>query len=269
MFGRASLIAFLMGSWVATSVAIWMIFPVRPRLKLAESAQYQVCGITDDSQTLVAFTKRAFFDPKTARYWDRASNPIVCWNLNSGKSRSYCIPGESCQGEWVECADGIRRMLQPDGFGYIWNPPTIRGNNLFLSRPLNPKNDEMEVMALNVVSGRSRSLGRRKTNVRWKQAIETIDPSPDGRWYCHRLTEALGEELMTPGQIRILETDTGACKLTVDFAGKVAGHSFSGDGECFACCVMKERQFSTRVWRIETGELLTTIDRKMQGLVFS
>ena len=174
--GRSLRLAFV---WGVTAIGLWWIWPVEPRLTLGNGDDFQIVGITPDSEEVVALTRRAVrSDQDENQFFDNESGPIQVWNLKSGIRRSIGIPGQSSSGVLVEGRNKKLRMLDPEGWRVQRVEHPFRGQWLQFDLVRGNKCEDRQRVMLNLDDG--------DTRIHHPKDGSHIELSPMGRWYAVR-----------------------------------------------------------------------------------
>jgi hypothetical protein len=249
---RVRLWLWIFGCWFATAVILWLAWPYQPRLKI-DGTGCDVVGITADSQELIAFARRK----STGEASDRLVSPgsIHIWKLKSGHHRAIPVPSRTWRDDsavsdfktWTLWSDQWSMKGQWFEFG-------IEDR----SRPISN-------------ASRNAILNLSDDSIRFSDSGDHVLVSPTGRWF-QRWNRS-----RTP-VFAICETATGQERLLIqEFAGKDMGRGFSdpspgcflADDLYFACALDGPEGRSTRVWNMETGKTVISIDKHVHAIEFS
>ena len=260
--GRSLCLAFV---WGITAIGLWWVWPMQPRLTLGNGDDFQIVGITSDSEEVVALTRRAVQpDLDENQFFDNESGPIQVWNLKSGNRRSIGIPGQSNSGVLVEGWNKKLRMLDPEGWRVQRVEHPLRGRWLQFDLIRGDKFDDRQPVMLNLDDG--------GTRVHKPKDGSHIELSPMGRWYAETWTS--NEQHRRCG-VRVFETASGKEQFAFEGTGLISQRCFSPDDFYFGCTVVDtvrvdDRGHGTmRIWRVESGEIVQTIDQDIQSPAFS
>ena len=248
--------------WTIVAIGLWWCWPLQPRLTIKDGDDYLLAGITPDSQQLFAFTQRAIPSPDKEtgeiHFYSKPSGQIQVWNLRSGDHRVIPIPGISSTGMLVSPFREKMRMLEPNGWHIGGARGWIRGKwfQFDLLRDENADKEEKAAI-VDLDNGEVRFL---KLHDRaWLKLSRT------GRWYIERL---LGPERRKCVQIEIVETATGQRRILIE--GSAVEGCLSNDDSLFAGSVNDvDGHRTTRIWNMNTGEVVRTFDHYIHSPVFS
>ncbi len=246
--------------WAGVLASLRFVWPVQPRLTF--HGDVEVLGITSDSRSLLALTQRARWYQDS--YLHVSGAPIQIWDLQTGQHSLVCMPGQSCSGELVECSDGIWRVKDQEGW-FVVSDRRIRGNQIVFSqgRSANDKTHWQDLL-FDSRTESFRLLDQGELSITQGPLTQSMQSlfrlSPSGRWY---------EDHSRPsGEVRIKHAirDTQSGEQQVALDGEVLSSCFSTDDACFACALAGK---DTRIWNLDSRELVCTIDRPLWGLTFS
>ncbi len=251
----------LLAVWVVTAATLIYVLPIQPRLVLGKGTYYSLVGISADGE-LITLTERAVRSDPNDVWWSTAAGPIVLWDLQTGRSRSLSIPGQTDLGARVNCGnDGGLRMVESSEMVIDEFNLHIQGNWLFFYLEKFETGEQRIPMALDCGTGQFRTLRRLDEREEWA----SIDPSPQGRWYFENATNR--------DEINIWETATGRQQLNMPLQDQsgvpLQSWCISDDDQYLAYTAMEGDRTLTRVWNIETSELVFATDRELQGITLS
>ena len=251
----------LFGLWAVTAIGLWWVWPMQPRLTLGNGDDFPIVGITPDSEEVVALTRRAVrSDQDENQFFDNESGPIQVWNLKSGIRRSIGIPGQSNSGVLVEGWNKKLRMLDPEGWRVQRVEHPFRGQWLQFDLVRGNKFEDRQRVMLNLDDG--------DTRVHKPKDGSHIELSPMGRWYAETWTSNQGDRRC---EVRVFETASGKEQFAFEGTGQINQRCFSPDDFYFGCAVRDvDREHGTmRIWQVESGEIVQTIDQDIRSPAFS
>lgn len=257
----------LITAWLITAACLYYVWPPQPCLTLGRGEHLKIVGITPNSRTLVALTKRAQPNvgqvvssgtpPQYSGWW---SGPIQLWDLPSGRRRSVCVPEEACEGPLVEVDPGEVAMLEPNGWSVAPVRPTHFVRSKFLYRHLTYRGSDV-LTVLDLESG--------KTVFQMSDGYNSdAIVSPTGKWFATtRKGEANDESLV------IISIDAGQ-ELTPFWQSESPYSSvnfcFSSDDSLLAISFDRnDGEGETQVWRMADRELIAKLNASLYHLAFS
>ncbi len=260
--------------WLTVAIGLWKLWPMEPRLVLW--GEGEILGITPDSRNLLTITWRAMKeDPSGQLPQAYCSGPIQLWDLHTGARREICLPDQACSGELVKCHSGMWYQRDPMGWASGADVP-FQGNSLLVRRWRDERLERIwQDLVFDYQTQTFRVMNEEKCDISLSRA-ESCKLSPLGKWYCNA-RRGSPDAAETPDRrspltplVRILDTKTGLPHLVIDVARPIDDVCFSRDDQYFAIAAgNNEGPGFTQIWRIDSKELVCSIDRAYAAMAFS
>ncbi|MCX7408768.1 MAG: WD40 repeat domain-containing protein [Planctomycetales bacterium] len=273
-------VAWLLSLWIVTGCLLWSIWPVRPRLILSSGEAFRIVGITPDSRSVVARSRRTKLQSRDSTavadaegvYRDTESlwsGPIQVWDLQTGQVRSIGLPGQSNEGLVIPTnGDFEPARIDPDAWIVTCPAEPFRDRRLRLVQT--NRDDERWSVTVDLDAGTTTRVRMPDCSV---QNLWHTAPSKTGRWCLDQLPIE-GTENPHHQRLRVLDT-TSSESVVIDFQALngIDNHCFSEDETQFAFSASLDRndseQGTTQVWQLQPPKLLKIFDRSLGGMAYS
>lgn len=245
--------------WLVTFLGLWSAWSEQPRLTLDRSDTGIILGITSDSRSMVALTRRAI--PITSNgslsHQQIVSGPIQIWDLQTGDCRLVELPGQLLSTEIDRALDDA--LVDPDAWQISYPPEPLDGRHCRLIQ--SKGTGERWSVELELVTG---TINRTRLPDAPPANDSTIKMSRHGRWIAD-LRHA-GE----PTFIRIIDANSG--RVVLEFNGSWSHEIYFSDDEQLVAVIQDRYDLdepTTSIWQLDPLKKLQEFDRGIANITFA